>query len=415
MNRDDEALFKYSIVAPFINGTSGCSSVRDFCREASTKQYFHNGKNEKFKEETIRKWVSAYRKNGYDGLKRKVREDNNKPRTLDEDLLIRIEDLKIKFPRMRVTTLYTKLISEGYFDENEISVRTFQRFIKTRNYLKKSSEYERKSFNFEFPNDSWQTDTTHGPYIVIKGKKYKTYIIVFIDDHSRMVVGAKAYFRDTALNMQELLKESIRKYGVPKQIYADNGGPYSNKQLSIICARIGVQLKNAKPYDPESKGKVERFNRTLKDRWMNGMDWNKIEDIDDLNEKLDEFVRLYNNTEHKSIKKTPNKCYFDDSKDIRYLDEKELEKNFYHSVIRKVDNVGNVKIENRIYEVDYGLKGQKVEFTYNPEDTSKIYYGEQTFYLLNRISNSKRRRKKNVDYSKMVNKENEELLEYEGE
>lgn len=252
MNRDDEALFKYSVIAPYMNGTSNCESAREFCRLASAKQYFYNGKNVKIKEETIRKWVNWYMKSGYDGLKRKVRKDNNRPRTLDDDLLIRIEDLKMKFPRMRVTTLYGILVSEGYFDENEISVRTFQRFVKTKNYLKLSSEYERKSFTFEHPNDSWQTDTTHGPYIVIKGKKYKTYIIVFIDDHSRMVVGAKAYLRDMALNMQELLKESIRKYGVPKQIYADNGGPYSNKQLSIICARIGIELKNARPYDPQS-------------------------------------------------------------------------------------------------------------------------------------------------------------------
>lgn len=415
MNRDDEALLRYSIISTYINGTSNCSSIREFCRIASTKQYFYHGNNVSFKEETIRKWIRIYSKDGYEGLKRKVRIDNNKPRSLDDDLLIRIDDLKTKFPRMRVTTLYKTLISEGYFDENDISIRTFQRFVKTRNYMKSSSEYERKSYTFEHPNDSWQTDTTHGPYIVIKGNKYKTYIVVFIDDHSRMVVGAKAYFRDTALNMQELFKESIRRYGVPKQIYADNGGPYSNKQLSIICARLGVELKNARPYDPQAKGKVERFNRTLKDKWMNGMDWNTIKDIDDLNKRLDDFVLLYNNTEHKSIKKTPNKSYFEDINKIRYLSDDELKKDFYHVIVRKVDNVGNVKIENRIYEVDYNMRGQKIEFTYDPEDISKIYCQGKSYGLLDSISNSKKRRKKNVDYSKMVNKENEEILEYEGE
>lgn len=252
MNRDDEALLKYSIIAPFINGTSNCKSVRSFCRLASTKRYFYHEKNVEFSEETIRKWIQIYNKNGYEGLKRKKRKDNNKTRSLDEDLLIRIDDLKTKYPKMRATTIYRKLIDEGYFRENEISVRTFQRFVKTQNYLDLNSEYERKAYVFEHPNDSWQTDTTHGPYILIKGKKYKTYIIVFIDDHSRLVVGAKAYFRDTALNMQELMKESIKNYGVPKQIYTDNGGPYSNKQLSIICARMGIHLKNARPYDPES-------------------------------------------------------------------------------------------------------------------------------------------------------------------
>ena len=35
--------------------------------------------------------------------------------------------------------------------------------------------------------------------------------------------------------------------------------------------------------------------------------------------------------------------------------------------------------------------------------------------VLDSVSNSKKRRKKNVDYSKIVNKEDEEILEYEGQ
>lgn len=415
MNRDEEALLKYSIIAPFINGTSNCDSVRSFCRLASRKNYFYHGENVSFGEEIIRKWIRTYKEKGYEGLKRKVRKDNNKPRALDEDLLIRIDDLMVQFPKMRVTTLYERLIDEGYFTENDISIRTFQRFVKTQNYLDLNSEYERKAYMFEHPNDSWQTDTTHGPYILIKGKKYKTYIIVFIDDHSRLIVGAKAYFRDTALNMQELLKESIKNYGVPKQIYADNGGPYSNKQLSIICARMGIHLKNARPYDPESKGKVERFNRTLKDKWMNGMDWNEIKNIEDLNERLDVFVQRYNNTIHRTLKKTPNQSYFEDVEKIRFMDESELDKNFYHSVTRKVNKIGNVKINKKVYEVDYSMINQKLEFTYDPEDMSVIYHEGIAYPLLDSISNSKKKRKKNVDYSKIINKENEEILEYEGE
>lgn len=132
MNRDEEALLKYSVIAPFINGTSNCDSIRSFSRIASEKSYFYHGENVSFSEETIRKWIRIYSKNGYEGLKRKIRKDNNKPRSLDDDLLIRIDDLKTQFPKMRVTALYEKLINEGYFTEKDISIRTFRDLLRRR-------------------------------------------------------------------------------------------------------------------------------------------------------------------------------------------------------------------------------------------------------------------------------------------
>ena len=415
MDKDNYALFKYSIIAPFINGTANTDSVRVFANSASEKQYFFEGKYLTFKAETIRKWVSEYKKKGYQELIRKTRSDKTKPRSFDEDILIRIDDLKTKFPKLRSTVLHKTLVDEGYFTGNEISVRTFQRFVANRNYINLNSNHERRAFRFEHPNDSWQTDTTQGPYIIIKGVKYKTYIIAFIDDHSRLIVGARAFFKDNAINMQSVFKEAIRLYGVPKQLYADNGGPYSNKQLSIICARLGVNLKNARPYDPESKGKIERFNRTLKDTWMNILDWNKIKDLNDLNERLSKYIIDYNNTVHKSLNASPNDVYYTATDNIRYIDESQLDKLFYHAITRKVSNVGTITIENRVYEIDYSYARKTLEFTYNPFDLTKVYIDDKEYHLLDSIFNSKKKRKINADYSKIVNKENEELKEYEGE
>lgn len=414
MDKDNYALFKYSIIAPFINGTANTSSVRDFSNLAAGKQYYFEGKYLSFKAETIRKWVSEYKRKGYSKLIRKTRSDKTKPRSLDEDILIRIDDLKTKFPKLRSTVLHRTLVEEGYFTNDEISIRTFQRFVANKNYLNLNSDHERRAFRFEHPNDSWQTDTTQGPYIIIKGVKYKTYIIVFIDDHSRLIVGAKAFFKDNAINMQSVFKEAIKLYGLPKQLYADNGGPYSNKQLSIICARLGVNLKNARPYDPESKGKVERFNRTLKDTWMNILDWNKIKDLDDLNDRLSKYIIAYNNTIHTSLNASPNDVFYTATDDIKYIDENKIDKLFYHTISRKVSNVGTITIENRVYEIDYAYAKKTLEFTYNPFDLTKVYLNDKEYYLLDLISNSKKKRKINADYSKVVNKENEELKEYEG-
>lgn len=414
MEKDDLALLKYSIIAPYINKTADCKSIRSFCKASSSKQYYYKGELLTFSEETLRKWIRTYNRKGYEDLKRKTRFDNNKPRAFDEDTLYRIDELKTKFPKLRSTTLYKILVKEGYIEEGQISKRTFQRFVRNRNYLDLNNDHERKSFEFEHPNDLWQTDTTHGPYIVIKGVKYKTYIIAFIDDHSRLIVGAKAFFHDNAINMQLLLKEAIKVYGLPKILYMDNGGPYSNKQLSIICARLGIENRNAKVYDPESKGKVERFNRTLKDTWMNAFDWNTVKSLDDLNDRLANTIKDYNNTVHSSLKDTPNNVYHKDLEDNRRYDG-DLDKAFYHTVKRRVGKTGLVSIDNNSYEVDYSLKGKTIEFTYDPFDPLIIYYDDKAYKQVDKQANSKKKRKKNVDYSKIVNKENEDIKEYDGE
>ena len=117
----------------------------------------------------------------------------------------------------------------------------------------------------EHVNLCWQADTSAGPYIKINGIKYKTYIIMFIDDKSRLIMGYDVFFNDTATNMQKVLKNAIKTYGKPKRLFVDNGGPYDNKQLSLICASLGIELIHAKPYSPEAKAKQERLFRTIKD------------------------------------------------------------------------------------------------------------------------------------------------------
>ena len=164
----------------------------------------------------------------------------------------------------------------------------------------------------------------------------------------------------------------------------------------------------------KSKGKVERFNRTLKDTWMNAFDWNDIKSLDDLNNRLEETVKDYNNTIHSSLKDTPNNVYHNDLEDIRRYDD-DLDKAFYHTVKRKVNKTGLVSIDNNLYEVDYSLNRKTIDFTYDPFDLSIIYHDGKAYKQVDKQANSRKKRKKNVDYSKIVNKENEEIKEYEGE
>ena len=54
--------------------------------------------------------------------------------------------------------------------------------------------------------------------------------------------------------------------GDPQKFYTDNGKPFVSQHLQQVCARLGIQLLHAKPYAAYSKGKIERFFRTLQEQ-----------------------------------------------------------------------------------------------------------------------------------------------------
>lgn len=70
-------------------------------------------------------------------------------------------------------------------------------------------------------------------------------MIMIIDDASRLIVGHGIFDADNAVNVQIVIKEALQKYGTPKRIYSDNGKPYRNEQLEIICATLGIGLKGS--------------------------------------------------------------------------------------------------------------------------------------------------------------------------
>jgi hypothetical protein len=313
---------------------------------------------------------------------------------------------------MTGTSIYKKLTEENYINEKEISLDTLLRFLR-KNNLKASqvSTIERRMFEMANVNDCWQSDTSDGPYITIDNQKYKTKLIMFIDDKSRMIMGFDFFLNDTAINMQKVLKTAIKTYGKPKRLFVDNGGPYANKQLSMICATLGIELIHAKPYSPESKAKIERSFRTIKDGWMRCTDWNSFKTLEDVKTSLTNFIyKEYINKVHSSTNETPNERWHNDYSSVVMLDNIFIDESFLHRVNRKVRNDRTIKIENTYYEVPYKYVGQTIEIRYDPNQLNEVYVfsnnqKQETCSIVDKVANSKVKRKNNIDYSLIVNDE----------
>jgi transposase InsO family protein len=404
---DEIALFRYSLIAPLVNDTYTEPSKEEYYRKIAAKEYkLPSGKLAKFSAGTIKFWFKLYTKGSYEALVPKTRSDLGHPRSLDINSINRIHELKEQYPYITGTLIYQKLIEEEYIKINKSSLSSVLRYIKDNN-LKKPlvNSEECKAFEVEYANTMWQADTSYFPYAKINGKKRRVYLIAIIDDASRHIVHAEFFTNDSAVNVQTSLKKAISKYGIPKMFFLDNGSSYKNGQLEIICASLGITKVHAKVRKASSKGKIERFFRTVKDNWVYSVDWSDFESLESINTEFNKYLsNKYTHKEHSSLKMSPKSRYLKDYERFKFIPKEKLDEYFLHRVSRKVKKDATIQIKSQLFEVPQKYIGQTINIRFSPIDFSQIYiYGHDNKlvdlgYPLNKVENSKIKRK-TIDYA----------------
>lgn len=251
------ASIRLALIQPAFNGTYPDATKKQYYeRIAAEPLKLPGGKEVKYVYGTFACWESAYRRDGFDALLPKERSDLGRSRKLDDDTISAIHQIRSKFPKINATEIYNKLIADGMINRKDVSLTTVQRYVKKHNLKGASSpsQKDRKAFEEEFACGMYQGDTLHGPYLVEKGIRKRTYCIMLLDDKSRMIVGGKFFYADNAYNFQKVLKDAVASRGIPEKLYVDNGSPYKNEQLSLICGQLGTVLIHTPVRDGASKG-----------------------------------------------------------------------------------------------------------------------------------------------------------------
>jgi hypothetical protein len=403
------AHLRFAVIAPVIQGLFTEPTKTAYYKKVAEKPLkMPDGREVFLNYNTFEKWEGLYKREGMDGLIPKVRSDSGVSRVLPDTAIAEIFRLKQQFPRINATLIYTKLIADGFIKQSEVSVCAVQRFIK-KNDLKSARNpniKDRKAFEEEFPCSMYQADTCHSIYITENGVRRKTYLFHIVDDHSRLIVGARFFYNDNAYNFQLVLKEAIARYGLCRKIYTDNGGPYSNGQLTLILGSLGIIEIHAPIRDGAAKAKVERSFRTVKDTWLNGFDSSNVESIEELNRLLSDYVRMRNNTFIRDIGETPIERYSRHIERIRFPKSREwLEECFMNRMIRKVNNDSTVSIDSASYDVPMQFIRMKVEIRFIPDDMKNAYilYEGKRYPIrpTNKVENSHTKRENaiSIDYS----------------
>lgn len=184
----------------------------------------------------------------------------------------------------------------------------------------------------------------------------------------------------------------------------DNGAAYRAKTLQGICARLGIHLIYCRPYQPQGKGKLERWHRTFRDQFLSELDPTQIRDLDDLNARLWAWCEtIYHHAPHAGLAGlSPLARYQQDLPRIRSLGTlaTRLDELFYHRIHRNVRKDATVSYQGKWFEVPYELAGQRVQLVIDPhteqikgvEDDNGHSLGAAT--PLDAVANAHRARRK---------------------
>lgn len=312
----------------------------------------------------------SYRAGGLLALKPGYRSDRGKSRRITPEMAEKIEAKRKEKPELCGTLLYDALIKEGVFTPDRVSLATFYRFLANRPGPKKEDEEkETRRFSYQGVNELWQADIMYGPYLKAGRTKRQTYLVCFIDDASRLIPHAEFFLEQNFGAVRCAFKEAVLKRGVPKLLYTDNGKVYRCGQLSVICASLGCVLLHARPFSPQGRGKIERFFKTVRMRFLSLLSPDKIGSLEELNLRFWQWLdEDYQRKPHAALATSPLDYFLSQAGRVRLLpDPARVEEHFLLRVTRKVHHDATFTLENLLYETEPRFSNLRLEVRYEPE------------------------------------------------
>jgi putative transposase len=227
---------------------------------------------------TLERWLYAWRRSGLDGLRPRRRCDRGHGRVLtneQRDLLLAI---RRDHPQVATTVVLRTLVASGRLAAGTISDTTLRRLYAEHGLDRKTVRRrdlghptERRRWQAARAHQLWHADVMHGPALDVGGRSVPLRIHAILDDRTRSVIAIQACTTERESEMLALLIRGLRRHGSPETLYLDNGPTYVGETLRTACARLGISLVHAKPYDPQARGKMERLWRTLREQCVSLM------------------------------------------------------------------------------------------------------------------------------------------------
>ena len=372
------ALFRYGLIAPLVLETLPRGELTRRAQEVASRLYdIPNSTRRQVSVDTLLEWTLRYRRNGLTALMPKPREDRGRMRAIPDATAALIERLKRESPHRTGTALLNHLALAG--DQAEISPSTLYRFLRARGLTERQLVLDKatahKKYEAEFANQIWQSDMLFGPWVErAGGGKMQVFLQAALDDASRLIPHAQFYPNQGLDSFLDCLRQAIAARGLPTRLYMDNAKIYRSPQLSRIAASIGILIVHTPPYQPEGRGKIERFFRSVREQFLSNLDPKALLSLDQLNERLWHWLdTVYHRREHSALQTTPLLRWQRDIAQVRQLPPAtDMRRLFFHRVNRLVRRDSTFLLRHRFFEAPPYLAGKKIEVRFDPLDLAQL-------------------------------------------
>jgi putative transposase len=365
----EEGLRRYGIIAPLLQEGLTEGEKRHIRRLICSR--------EGLSERTLRRYVAAFRRGGFDALLPRERKDKGSCKAIPPQALELAAELRRELPGRSAERIRQLLASEGY----TVARSTLERHLRQRGLSSREIKAEQKQvasrrFNRVGRNTLWQADLKYGPYLPDPnrpGRKMRTYLLAMIDDATRLVVHAEFYDNQRLPILEDTLRKAITKCGLPDNLYVDQGKIFVSQWLRLACAKLRIRHLGARAYSPEAKGKIERWNRTV-DEFIQEAYLEKPQTLEQLNRLFRAWLSEgYNHREHSALNgKTPAQAFTQDPKPLRFPSPEALREAFLWEKSPRVDKSGCICLNGRRYDVGVEYIRKRVLVRYDPFDLSVV-------------------------------------------
>ncbi len=359
------ALFRYAVIAPLILEALPRGELTRRAQEIAARHYdIPDSRRTSVSVDTLLDWALRYRTNGLEAL-------------VTPQLADLIERLKRENPHRTGTTLLRELALSSGQNAPGVSASTLYRFLKQRGLTERQLLVPpaHKKFEAQTSNQIWQADMLFGPYVQRPGGgKMQAFLHATLDDASRLIPHAQFYPSQGLDACLDCLRQAIGARGVPVRLYIDNAKIYRSQQLARIAASLGTLIVHTPPYQPEGRGKIERYFRTLRDQFLTNLDPKQSLSLEELNDRLWTWIEnAYHRAEHSALGSTPLLRWQRDIEHVRQLPPAtDLRRLFFYRLDRLVRRDCTFLLHNRFYEAPPHLPGETIEVRFDPLDAAEV-------------------------------------------
>lgn len=379
------AVFRFGVIAEFVGAARlSRDERRQLVRQKCARKWvIPYSARTRISSSTIYRWIRRYQNsNGaIESLYPAKREDQGKTRKFDDETIAVIVSQRGKYAHLPVPLLLARLKSQSLVPQT-IGLSTIYRLLHQYELMHNTTPPEdRRKFEADAPNEIWQSDVMHGPKVMVDQKHRKTYLIAFIDDHSRLITFAAFYLSENLSSFMDAFEKALARRGLPRKLYVDNGAAFRSHKLEFTCASLAISLIHARPYKPQGKGKIERFFKTVRSHFLPIAD---TAGLGELNHSLDQWIEdIYHQRTHSATGTTPFDRFTGKLECIRNA-PKNLKDFFRKAVYRTVFKDRTITLAGRLFEAPVALIGKRVLLLYHEHEpeTVELFFNQISYGLL---------------------------------